>query len=68
VNPGKVPGHALRFEGAPIERRSRIEGRSGVGRGQCQCGATSPTLSTAKARMAWHEQHLDEINREQQIA
>jgi hypothetical protein len=65
-----LPGHALHWEGGPhaapgsaccpdlLDRPYRI-GTAGTGDGHalCQCGETSPHLTTNRARKQWHREH-----------
>lgn len=62
----RVPGHTLRFEGAPhvVTETGQVErvwnswgGIGGYGRGLCSCGEMSDLLDSAHQRKAWHRKH-----------
>jgi hypothetical protein len=59
-----LPGHALTGEGVAHEKRR--DGRwqsttSRLGVGLCECGETSPELTSNNQRKAWHAQHKDAV-------
>ena len=61
-----LKGHALRSEGKPYARGSdeqepwiRTGAWSGVA--LCECGETSPVLTTDGARRRWHAGHKEEM-------
>jgi hypothetical protein len=64
----RVPGHALRSEGAAHipgkfeeEQAAWIRCRGHIGYGVCECGASSPCLWSAAARKRWHTGHKVEV-------
>jgi hypothetical protein len=63
--PHAVPGcHALPCSGERDDEPVRVGNYSstgGWGHGLCQCGATSPHLSSANQRKAWHVGHKAEV-------
>lgn len=63
-----VPGHTLRFEGAPHNDQGEVDvgrtgyiHRGGSGRAKCSCGALSPAFNSAAQRREWHRGHKQEI-------
>lgn len=63
----RVPGHTLRYEGAPFDARGRVLfslpfKHGGPGRGKCSCGVLSDVLPSAGARQRWHRQHKAEVS------
>lgn len=61
-----VPGHGLRYEGAPCVARDccASDGNHGnrnpydsQGHAFCSCGAVSPCLSSTGWRKRWHREH-----------
>lgn len=60
---GRLPGHALRSQGAPYSEKGReISGSRGIAR--CECGATSAVLDSTAERKRWHREHKSLIARE----
>jgi hypothetical protein len=56
----RLAGHELWSEGKPIEGRNRYASPR-EGRGECSCGALSPTLPSNAKRKQWHRDHKADI-------
>ena len=60
----RLAGHGLRHEGRHwVPAVGYVAGGSAPGK--CECGAESPTLTSAAVRKRWHKEHKQQI-REQQ--
>lgn len=64
ANSGRVPGHTLRYEGAPfgddglvITHGRAVLGIGGTGRAKCSCGEFSEVLLSSTRRRKWHREH-----------
>jgi hypothetical protein len=60
----RVPGHALRGEGAAHNADGKriwppVKGQ--LGHGRCQCGELSPAVLTNAQRKRWHADHKKQI-------
>lgn len=68
----RIPGHALRYEGAPHDDQgNRIypsslgwAGVSGKGRAQCSCGERSEVLPSAYRRKQWYVAHREAVKQQ----
>ena len=63
-----IRGHALRSEGKAYVRygqdwvrQSWVNGPDHIGRGLCECGATSEVERSNGARQRWHAAHKAEV-------
>ena len=56
-----IKGHKLLNRGMIVGRSELINGTGHLGKGQCECGATSPILESKNQRIAWHKQHREEV-------
>lgn len=67
---GRMPGHALRRQGAAFNEHGKLINLfdgihtycGGEGRGMCSCGVLSEVLPSSYARRKWHWKHKQEVH------